>query len=101
MAQIHRERASKPQSHPLSEKFITVTFGLLVTVFSVLPLVLIRAFFAWVGGKTWEWSNLTHGFQLMCYVLLSAIVGGVILYLMNLVVIVKKLFNAFWESLEE
>lgn len=101
MAQINTKSAYKPQLPPVSGKFITVAFGLLVAVFSVLLFAIISTFFVGIGGKPWQSLSFALGFDFICYVLLSATVARVLLYLLNLVVLSKKLFDGFWESLED
>jgi hypothetical protein len=95
------ESTQTHQPATLSEKLITITFAILVAVFSILPILIIHALSSLVWGGTFEWKWLANGFQDIFFILLLTVFSAGILYFLSLAVVVSKLIKVFWISLEE
>ena len=94
--EIPVESTPKSDAPIWSEKFIVVAFCLLVTAIAIIQVVAIKALVSWVWGKL-SVSQLVSGVPVVIAIALGA---TILFYLIKLVQIGKRLFQAFWESLD-
>ena len=86
----------KSEAATVSEKSIVVAFCLLVTAIAIAQVVVIQALVSWVWDKITV-SQLVSGVSVVVAIALAA---TILLYLIKLVQISKRLFQAFWNSLD-
>ena len=86
----------KSEAATVSEKSIVVTFCLLVSAIALAQVVVIQALVSWVWDKITV-SQLVSGVSVVVAIALAA---TILFYLIKLVQIPKRLFQAFWDSLE-
>ncbi len=84
-----------------SEKFIGLTFGILVVVFSI-PLALgFQALFVDFQSINWERVVVIASSNISSCVLTLTFLSVLVFGISKLYLAIKKLFQAFWESIED
>ncbi|HAA32101.1 MAG TPA: hypothetical protein DCE56_35870 [Cyanobacteria bacterium UBA8553] len=86
----------KSEAATLSEKSIVVAFGLLVSAIAIAQFVAIQALVSWFWGKITVFQ-LVSGVSVVVAIALAA---TILFYLIKLVQLPKRLFQAFWDSLD-
>ena len=84
----------------VSEKLISLIFGILVTVFSI-PLALgCQAVVVHLSSGAWEWTFTNRVSNISSLVLTLTVSSVAVLSFSKLYLVINKLFQAFWQSLE-
>lgn len=84
-----------------SETVITLIFSLLVMVFSIPLILLFPTIATYLSRLSFEWSHVSYALKIIPFILLSAVLGVIIFYLVRLVRVTIQLFQSFWASIEE
>ena len=96
LKEIPAEIPPKSNGAIWSEKFIVVAFCLLVSAIAIVQVVAIKALVNWLWGKI-SVSQLVSGVP---FVVALALGATILFYFIKLGQIGKRLFQAFWESLD-
>lgn len=83
-----------------SDEFVIIVGGLILFFLTILFNIIVQALFQ-LGSKISEWEYLTQIYKIVPFVLVSALVSAILLYLLYLVKVLTKIFQCFWFSLED
>lgn len=96
---IKRVQVQKPLL--VSEKLISLIFGILVTVFSIALILGFQALAVHLSSGVWKWGFTNPISNLSSFVLNLTFCIVLVISCLKLYLVINKLFQSFWESLEE
>jgi hypothetical protein len=81
-----------------SENFITLTFSILVATFSLPLTLLFQSLAGHFESGIWEGNSVNPILNLIPFPIVVILFIIIFLYLLNLFIVIKTLFEDFWES---
>jgi len=81
-----------------SENFITLTFSILVATLSLPLTLLFQSLAGHLESVIWEWNSVNPILNLLPFPILVILFIIIFLYLLNLFIVIKRLFESFWAS---
>ncbi len=95
---IKRTQVRKPVL--VSEKLISLLFGILVAVFYIGLALGFQSLVVYLSSRTWKWHFSAPSSDIIFFVFALTLLSVLVLFLFKLYRVVKNLFQAFWESLK-